>query len=108
MEMTGTRIAKALGILSLIIFAVGLAFRAFIYGGMYIAPGDPHGLSDVVEFLLGWLLIGLLSACVLAALLLAVRGPSANRVAAGWLLLLVAVIALLAAPLHELAARWAI
>jgi hypothetical protein len=106
--MTGTGIAKALGTSSVIVFAIGLAFRAFIYGSMYIAPGDPYGFSDVIEFLLAWLLIGLLVASALTALVLVVRGPRINRVAAGWLMFLVAALVLLASPLHELAARWAI
>ena len=106
--MTGAGIAKALGTSSVIVFATGLAFRTFIYGRMNIAPGDPYGFSDVIEFLLGWVLIGLLVASALAALILVVRGARSNRIAAGWPMFLVAALVLLASALHELAARWAI
>lgn len=106
--MTGIRSAKALGIASLTVLVIGLAFRAFVYRRIYLAPGDPYGFADVIELLLGWLLVGVLFASAAVAVVLAVKGPKNNRVAAGWLMFVLAAVALLVAPLHELAARWAI
>ena len=101
------KIAKRLGTACVIFFAVGLLFRFAVYRHMYIAPDAPFGVSDVVEFVLGWILILLVGASVLFGLFLAVRGPKANRVEGAWLLVACAAIAALAAPLHTLAAKWA-
>lgn len=75
---------------------------------MHIAPDAPYGVSDLVEFALGWALLLILGVTVLFALTLAVRGPKPNRVTGAWLLFTCAAIAALLAPLHNLAARWAI
>jgi hypothetical protein len=96
-----------LGTASVILFAVGLLFRFALYRHMYIAPDAPFGVSDLVEFVLGWILILLVGVSVLFGLFLAVRGPKANRVAGAWLIFACAAIATLAVPLHTLAAKWA-
>ena len=103
----GLKIAKHLGTACVIVFAVGLLFRFAVYRHMYIAPDAPFGVSDLVEYVLAWILILLIGASVLFGLFLAIRGPKANRVGGAWLLFACAVIAGLAAPLHTLAAKWA-
>lgn len=108
MNPSGPKVAKYLGVVSLVILAAGMLFRFAIYRHVYIAPGDPYGPSDIIEFLLGWALIITLGVSVLAALVLAVKGPRPNRVAAALLLASCGLIAVLAGPLHELAAKWAI
>ncbi len=50
----------------------GLLYRATAYKSIPVAPGDPYGIGDVVEFLLYFILIGssvltLLAAGVLSA-----------------------------------------
>lgn len=102
------KIARRFGIASVSLFVAGLLFRFAVYRHMYIEPGAPYGASDLVEFALGWALLLVLGATVLFALALAVKGPKANRVAGAWLLFTCAAIAALLAPLHSLAARWAI
>lgn len=91
----------------MIFFAVGLLFRFAVYRHMYIAPDAPFGASDLVEYVLGWLLIFMVCVSILFGLFLAVRGPKENRVVGAWLLVTCAAIAVLEAPLHTLAAKWA-
>ena len=76
----GLKIAKHLGTACVIVFAVGLLFRFAVYRHMYIAPDAPFGVSDLVEYVLAWILILLIGASVLFGLFLAIRGPKANRV----------------------------
>jgi hypothetical protein len=104
---SGLKIARRLGKASVILFAAGLLFRFALYRHMYIAPDAPYGASDLVEFVLGCILILLVSTSVLFGLFLAVSGPKENRVAGAWLLFTCAAIAALEAPLHTLAAKWA-
>jgi hypothetical protein len=105
--MSGTRVARLLSLSCVVLFAVGLLFRALLYRHIYIAPGDPYGLADVIEFGLGWLLIGLLVVSTVVLLVLTIRGPRHNRVAAAWLALVIGGVVVLASPLHTLAAKWA-
>lgn len=102
------KIAKLFGAASMLFFFAVLFFRFAVYRHMYLAPDEPYGLSDIVEFLLGSALMLVVGASALFALVLAVRGPRENRVAAAWLFFTCAAIGLLLDPLHTLAARWAI
>ena len=104
--MSGVRLSRVLTVSCIALFLFGVFFRAVLYSRIYIAPGDPYGLSDIIEFALGWLLIGLLAASVIASLFLAVKGPRQTRIAAAWLVVVVAVVVVLLEPLHTLAARW--
>jgi hypothetical protein len=108
MNVSGSKVAKSLGVASLGLFAAGLVFRFAIYRHMYLASGDPYGISDIIEFLLGWALIVVLGASVSVALVLGVKGPRSNRVGAAWLLGVCVLVVALLKPLHTLAARWAI
>lgn len=102
------KIARRLGIASVSLLATGLLFRFAVYRHMYIAPDAPYGASDLIELALGWALLLVLGVTGLFALALAVRGPKPSRVTGAWLLFTCAAIAALLAPLHNLAARWAI
>lgn len=106
--MTGVRFSRWLSVSCLALFGFGLFFRAVLYSRIYIAPGDPYGLADIIEFGLGWLLIGLLAISVIVALVLAIKGPRNNRIAAAWLAGSVLFIVVLVQPLHNLAAKWAL
>ena len=106
--MTGVQVCRWLSISCLGLFGFSLFFRAVLYSRMYIAPGDPYGLSDIIEFLLGWLLIGLLALSGILAGVLALKGPRANRIAAARLVGVGVLIVGLAQPLHNLAAEWGI
>lgn len=103
--MPAPRVAKLLAVACVGTLAMQLAFRGLFYSHLPIAPGEPYGISDLIELLLGSVLIAILVATALAALILGVQGPRPNRVAAGWLTLLVLAIAMLAGPAHDLAAR---
>lgn len=103
--MRAIRLTWLLAGLSMALFVGGLAFRAFLYGRMYLGPDAPHGIADVIEFLLGWALLASLALSAAWATALAMRGPRHNRIAAAWLAgLVIAVLAVLG-PLHTLAAR---
>jgi hypothetical protein len=105
--MQGVRSAKLLSAISVLLLFASLAFRAFVYPHMPIAPGDPYGLSDVIEFLLGCVLIVVLVLAAGLAIVLVVKGPPHNRLVAGWLGVVIVAVALLAGPLHTVVARWA-
>lgn len=100
-------VAKVLAGACVALLAFMLAFRAFIYSRLYIAPGDPYGISDLIELGIGLLLIVLLGVTAVAAAWLAIRGPRSNRVAAIWVGLTAGAVAILAGPLHSVVARWA-
>ena len=101
------RLAKILGASAVTLLVAILVFRFAIYRHLYIAPGDPYGFSDVIEFYLGCALVFVLAASALSAMALIVVGPRERRVAGGWLMGACAVITLLVLPLHNLAARYA-
>jgi hypothetical protein len=100
-------LAKWLGGATLALFAFGLFFRFAVYRHMYIGPEDPYGISDVIEFLLGCVLLAALAVSVLGAVALAVKGPRKNRVAAAWLFGTCISVVVLLVPLHNLAAKLA-
>lgn len=108
MSFSGLRLARVFGVASLGLFFAGLLFRFAVYRHMYIASGDPYGISDIIEFFLGWALLITLAVAALIGLVLLVKGPRANRVAAAWLFVTCASIAVLLVPLHNLAAKWAL
>ncbi|WP_133296146.1 hypothetical protein [Zooshikella ganghwensis] len=70
---------------------------------MYIAPGDPYGISDVIELFLGLLFITLIAVAGLTSLFLLVRGRVGERKAG--VVLIAFCVALLVAivPARELA-----
>jgi hypothetical protein len=104
----GPRLARILATICVALFLVVIAFRALIYSRMYIAPDEPFGISDVIEFLLGCALLAALGMSAVTAAILAVRGPQTNRI---WALILVAIASLILLaydPLHTLAATWSV
>jgi len=105
--MQAVTASKLLSASCVVLLMVGLLFRAFVYGHLYLAPGEPYGISDVIELLLGSILIVFLGATAVLALVLGIKGPKHNRVAALWSSLTIIVILLVVAPLHTLVARWA-
>jgi len=104
--MSGIKLSRVLLVTSGLLFAIGIGFRAFVYTKLYIAPNQPYGISDVIEFFLGGLLLVIFGISALVAVFLAVRGPKANRVAAAWLVGSIVVMVTLLGPLHNLAAQW--
>lgn len=101
-------LAKFFAVLTVTMMVVVLVFRFAVYRHLYIAPGDPYGISDVIEWLLWVGLLVVLGCSVFVGLLLAIIGPCANRIAAAWLIGVCVVVAVLVMPLHTLAARWAL
>jgi hypothetical protein len=108
MSFLNPRLAKILGSSAIAMLLVVLVFRFAVYRHMYIAPGDPYGISDIIELLLGLGLMGALGVSFVAAIALAIRGPRDNRIAAGWLLGVCVLVAVAVEPLHTLAAKWAL
>ena len=106
--MQGERFAKLLSLLCGVLLAVMLLFRAFGYSRLPIAPGDPTGISDLIELALGSALLVALAISACMALAIGIKGPRQNRVAAIWLGVVVLLIAVLAGPLHTVVARWAL
>jgi hypothetical protein len=104
--MSGTKLSQTLLSVCALLFAAGIGFRAFVYNTLYIAPGEPFGVSDVIELLLGGLLLVALGSSILTAVVLAIRGPREDRVAAGWLVTSAVFMAVFFSPLHTLAANW--
>ena len=107
MQILRPRLASVLGTVSATMLVVVLLFRFAVYRHMYIGPNDPYGISDIIEFFLGLVLLAVLVASVLAAIALAIRGPRENRIAGAKLFGGCLLIAVLLEPLHNLAARWA-
>lgn len=103
----GVKISLSLSILCVALFGISLLFRAILYPKIPLAPGDPYGMADIIEFALGSILLGLLGVSLVAASFLAVKGPRSNRVAAAGLTATAVMIALVAPPMHRLAACWA-
>ncbi|WP_232313380.1 hypothetical protein [Enterovibrio coralii] len=82
-----------------------LAFRAFIYNDMYIAPGEPVGISDVIVLYLYLLLLLLFIVSVLLAIALFIWGEPQSK-KSGLLLVLFCVVLFFASPsLYSLAGR---
>ncbi len=104
--MRGNRIALVVAVVLSAQFAAVIGFRAFVYADMYIAPDAPYGISDVIELVLGVVLLALGAVAVVIALTLMARGPKSNRVAGALLGSLVLVLALVLDPLHNAAAKW--
>ncbi|MBW8367820.1 MAG: hypothetical protein K0M70_08185 [Arenimonas sp.] len=99
-------VAKFMAATCLGLLAAMLGFRAFLYSHMYLEPGAPAGISDLVELALGLLLMLALAGAALSAAWLAFAGGRERLVAVGIGVVVVAV-ALSAGPLHNLVARWA-
>lgn len=104
--MRSTHIALAIAVVLSAQFAVVIGFRAFVYADMYIAPDAPYGISDIIELVLGVVLLALGAVAVVTALTLMARGPKSNRVAGALLGSLVLVLAVVLDPLHDAAAKW--
>jgi hypothetical protein len=104
--MRGTRIALAIAVILFAQFAVVIGFRAFVYADMYIAPDAPYGISDVIELVLGVVLLALGGVAIITSLTLIARGPKSNRVAGALLGSFALLLALVLDPLHTAAAKW--
>jgi len=102
----GSKIAISLGVITLALFVFKLYFRAFIYADMYIAPGDAYGISDIIEFLLGCVLLLLHLISLSLAIFLLFRGVPQSRKAALVLITFSVIIFVLHSPLRSVAARW--
>ena len=83
-----------------------LAFRAFVYAGMYKAPEDPYGISDIIEFFLYVIFMFLLGISLLLAFVLMFRGESQTKKAAIGLVVYCIVLFFSYSPLHSIVARW--
>lgn len=107
MELSkGTKSTIWLGGLCLALFLFMLYFRAFIYSGMYIAPEDPYGISDIIEFLLGSLMIMLYIISAIVAIFLFIKGNTQSKISAFFLIILCLVLYFAFSPLHTVAAKY--
>lgn len=107
MKLTkGSKVVIFLAVISLTLFIFMLYFRAVIYADMYIAPGDPYGVSDIIEFLLGCLFMLLSTISGITALILFFRGIKQSKIFAGGLIILHAFLYASFNTLHNLAANY--
>ena len=102
----GTKLVMWLGGTCLAVYLFMLYFRAFIYADMYIAPGDPYGISDIIEFILGSLMGVLIIVSCIASFLLLISGNAQSKISAALLVLLCLTFYLAFSPLHNMAAKY--
>lgn len=108
MELTkGSKSTVWLGSICLVLFVLALVFRATIYNHMYIAPDEPYGISDIIEFILGIILMVFMSLSIITSVFLLVRGDSQSKKSAVYLIVFCILLYFLQSPLHDLAAKWA-
>ena len=102
----GSKVVLFLALVSIALFIFMLYFRAAIYADMYIAPDDPYGISDIIEFLLGCLFVVLSVVSAIVAIALFIRGKKQSKLCAAGLVLLHTVLYLSFGTLHSLAANY--
>ncbi|PUA28609.1 MAG: hypothetical protein B0W54_12505 [Cellvibrio sp. 79] len=101
----GTKATFWLGALTFFLFAFMLFFRAFIYADMYIEPGAPYGISDIIELLLACIFLLLIIISVCFAVVLLVKRKTQSKKAALYLVAFCTLLFAAYSPLHTLAAR---
>ncbi len=107
MELTtGTKTAIWMASISLVFLCFMLVFRAAIYPHMYLGEGEPYGISDIIEFLLGCIFLVLLLASGLVSITLLFRGLPQSKKSAVILLLFSIALPFIYSRLHSLAAKW--
>ena len=103
MELTkGSKITIWLGFICLLVFVFALFFRATLYDDMYIAPNEPYGISDVIEFILGMALMVLMGMSVVVSIYLLIRGQAQSKKSSVCLLVFCIFLYFLQSPLHDL------
>mgnify|MGYP000010999940 CR=1 FL=1 len=102
----GTKSVLFLGVTSLVLYLFILYFRAFIYSDLYIAPDDPYGVADIIELLLGLIMVLLFIASACVAIYLLAKGCSQSKISAILLILFWLALYLSFSPLHTLAAQY--
>ena len=102
----GSKVVVFLAIASLALFLFMLYFRAVMYSKMYIAPGDPYGIADIIEFALGCMFLLLTVISGGTSLLLFFRGSDQSKLFAAGLVLLHVGLYFSYETLHSLAANY--
>lgn len=103
----GSKAVVFLALVSLVLFLFMLYFRAAIYSDMYIAPGDPYGVSDIIEFILGCIFLLLSVVSGIVSVVIFFRGTYQSKLFSVGLILLHAGLYLSFGVLHTLAANYA-
>lgn len=84
--MSGVKLIQYLIVTCMALFFARLIFEATPYASLYQVAGlgVTCGLliSNLLHFVLGWVFLGVLAISLVTALVLAVRGPRPNRIAA--------------------------
>lgn len=107
MELSkGTKAALWVGSICLIHVVGMLAFRAFIYAGMYKATDDPYGVSDIIELFLACLFLFFLVLSVFLSLALFFKGVMQSKKSAVFLVVFCIFLIISYPPLRQLAAGW--
>jgi len=75
----GTKSIIVLGIVCFAWFVFMYVFRAYIYADMYKAPGDHHGISDIIELFMEIAFIVLLAISVVTSIILMFRGMAQTK-----------------------------
>ncbi|MCL7420155.1 MAG: hypothetical protein M8364_04540 [Methylobacter sp.] len=87
--MSGVKLIQYLIVTCMALFFARLIFEVTPYASLYQAAGlgatRELFISNLLYFVLGWVFLGVLAISLVTALVLAVRGPRPNRIAAVWL-----------------------
>ena len=102
----GTKLVIALGSTCFLWLVAMLVFRAYFYADMYIAPEDPYGISDIIEYLMWLVFVALLGLSSFASVVLFIKGKSQTKKAAIGLVIFCIILFFSLYPLHHIAARW--
>lgn len=103
---TGTKIAFWMTSINLVFLCFMFFFRAAIYPHMYLEEDEPYGISDIIEFLLGFVFLVLLLVSGVVSIILLIRGLPQSKKSAIMLLLFSIALPFIYSPLHSLAVRW--
>jgi hypothetical protein len=87
--MSGVKLIQYLIVTCMALFFARLIFEATPYASLYQVAGLGVTcellIANLLNFILGWVFPGVLAISLVTALVLAVRGPHPNRIAAVWL-----------------------
>jgi hypothetical protein len=102
--MNSVKLIQYLIVTCMALFFARLIFEATPYASLYQVAGLGVTwalfISNLLHFVLGWVFPGVLAISLATALVLAVRGPRPNRIAAVWLVGVVAAILMIQYMAH--------
>ena len=76
------KLTALLEVASVLVALVALVFRSTWYWKIPVAPGEPYGVGDLIDFGLGLATFVICSACAASAVLLITMTPTKDRTSA--------------------------